>query len=80
MVHCCVPNMPSAVARTAAAALSAASLPYVRSLAGKGIARALREDAGLRAGVLLWRGRFVHEVIAAEAQAPFSPLAEEELA
>jgi alanine dehydrogenase len=80
VVHYCVPNMPSAVARAGAAALSAAALPYVRALAGKGIARALREDRGLRAGVLLWRGRFVHEAIAAESGRPFAPLAEADLA
>lgn len=80
VVHYCVTNMPSAVARAGAAALSAAVLPYVRSLAGKGIARALREDAGLRAGVLLWRGRVTHAGIAAAAGLPFTALALEELA
>jgi alanine dehydrogenase len=78
VVHYCVPNMPAAVARAAAAALSAAALPYARALAGKGIARALRDDAGLRAGVLLWRGRCTHEGIAAQAGLPFAPLAEGE--
>ena len=80
VVHYCVPNMPAAVARAGAAALSAAALPYVRALAGKGIARALRDDPGLRQGVLLWRGRFTHEGIAAEAGLPFAPLAEGDLA
>jgi alanine dehydrogenase len=80
VVHYCVPNMPAAVARAGAAALSAAALPYVRSLAGKGIARALRDDPGLRQGVLLWRGRFTHEGIAAEAGMAFAPLAEGDLA
>ncbi len=80
VVHYCVPNMPAAVARAASAALSAAVLPCVQALAGKGIARALREDAGLRAGVLLWQGRFTHEGIAAESGRPFAPLTEADLA
>ncbi len=80
VVHYCVANMPSAVARASCAALSAAALPYVRALAGKGIARAIREDEGLRAGVLLWRGRCTHEGIAAEAGLPFAPLADGDLA
>ncbi len=80
VVHYCVPNMPAAVARAASAALSAAALPYVQALAGKGIARALREDAGLRAGVLLWQGRFAHEGIAAESGRAFAPLTEPDLA
>lgn len=80
VVHYCVANMPSAVARAGAAALSAAALPYVRALAGKGIARALREDEGLRAGVLLWQGRFTHAGIAAEAGRPFAALSPRDLA
>lgn len=80
VVHYCVANMPSAVARSGAAALSAAALPYARALAGKGIARALREDRGLREGVLVWRGRFTHAGIAAEAGRPWSPLAAGDLA
>jgi alanine dehydrogenase len=80
VVHYCVPNMPAAVARAAAAALSAAALPYVQALAGKGIARALREDPGLRAGVLLWQGRFTHAGMAAESAMPCAPLAEADLA
>ena len=80
VVHYCVANMPSAVARAGAAALSAAALPYVRTLAGKGVAKAVRDDDGLRAGVLLWHGRFTHEGIAAEAGRPYSPLTKGDLA
>jgi len=80
VVHYCVPNVPAAVARAAAAALAVAVLPYVRTLAGKGVARALREDAGLRAGVLLWQGRVTHAGIAATAGLPCAPLAAEDLA
>jgi alanine dehydrogenase len=80
VVHYCVPNMPSAVAQTGAAALSAAALPYVSAMAGDGIAGALRKDPGLRAGVLLWGGRFTLEGIAAEARRPFAPLSDEDLA
>lgn len=37
VVHYCVTNMPAAVSRTSTAALSYATLPYVRSLAGLGL-------------------------------------------
>lgn len=80
VVHYCVANMPSAVARSGAAALSAAALPYVSALAGKGIARALREDAGLLAGVAIWRGRLAHAGIAAEAGLACAPPTPAELA
>ena len=36
VVHYCVPNMPSAVARTATLALTQATLPYVLKLADRG--------------------------------------------
>ena len=36
VVHCCVMNLPSAVARTASQALVAASLPYVQRIATGG--------------------------------------------
>jgi alanine dehydrogenase len=80
VVHLCIPNLPAAVAPASSAALSASSLPFVRELAAKGIARAVREDAALRAGVLIWRGRVNHAGIAAEAGLPYSGLSDPDLA
>jgi len=76
VIHYAVPNMPAAVPREAAEAISAAVVPYARALAGLGIERALLEDAGLRAGMLAWRGRCTHEGIAREAGTPYAPLAD----
>ena len=80
LIHYCVPNMPAAVARAAALALSGAVLPYARALAAKGIPRALREDPALRAGAVIWGGRVVHEGIAREAGLPYTALSERDLA
>jgi alanine dehydrogenase len=79
VIHYAVPNMPSAVPREAAEAISAAVIPYVRALASKGIACALLDDAGLRAGVLAWKGRCNHEGIAQEAGVPYAPISDLEL-
>jgi alanine dehydrogenase len=79
VIHYAVPNMPSAVPREAAEAISAAVIPYARALATKGIARALLEDAGLRAGVLAWKGRCNHQGIAHEAGVPYAPVSDLEL-
>ncbi len=79
VIHYAVPNMPSAVPREAAQAISAAVIPYARALATKGIARALLEDAGLRAGVLAWKGRCNHQGIAHEAGVPYAPVSDLEL-
>jgi alanine dehydrogenase len=65
VVHYAVPNMPSLVARTATLALTNATLPYVRALAGRGIA-ALEADPGLAAGVMTWDGEVVHEGLAGD--------------
>lgn len=80
VTHYCVPNMPAAVPREGAAAISAAVLPYVRELAAKGVARAVRENPALRSGVLLWKGRVNHAGIAAEAGLPYTCLSDSDLA
>ena len=57
VVHYCVANMPGAVPRTSTFALNDATRPFVLALADKGISRALREDAGLRNGLNVHRGK-----------------------
>ncbi len=77
VLHYCVPNMPAAQPQEAAAALAAAVSPFVHTLAGRGLERAVLEDAALRAGVVLWRGRVTHPGIAAEAGLACEPLGAE---
>lgn len=79
VIHYCVANIPAAAPAQAAAALSAAVLPHVRAIAMQGLARALIADPGLRAGVLLWRGRVNHPGIATEAGLPYTALADDDL-
>lgn len=76
VIHYAVPNMPSAMPREATLAISAAVIPYVRAIAGKGLARALDDDPGLRAGVLASGGRCRHAAIAAESGLRHQPLAD----
>ena len=79
VIHYAVPNMPSAAPRDAARAISAAVIPYARTLARMGIASALREDAGLRAGLLVWKGSVTHEGIARETGLPYTSLSASDL-
>ncbi len=65
VVHYCVANMPGAVARTATQALTNATLPYVLKLANRGWCKALREDAGLMAGLNVCFGQLTHAGVAA---------------
>lgn len=61
VTHYAVPNMASAVARTASLALSYAALPFVQFLADRGAGPALKECPGLAAGTYLFRGELVSE-------------------
>jgi alanine dehydrogenase len=79
VVHYCVPNMPAAVPAESAAVIAGAVLPFVRQLAAKGIARAVREDPALRGAVLLWKGRVNHPGIAEEAALPYTALSDDDL-
>jgi len=64
VVHYCVMNMPAAVSRTSTIALTKATLPYVKAMAGKGVLEALRKDSGLRAGLNTFRGSVTCEGVA----------------
>jgi len=58
VVHYCVPNMPSAAARTASVAIERALLPYLRMLAEG------RSDAALDTGWQVTGGKVVHAQVA----------------
>ncbi len=64
VTHYCVKNVPAAVPITATRALSNALLPYVREVAGRGLADSLNSDAGLGRGVVVAEGRVVDPVLA----------------
>jgi alanine dehydrogenase len=73
VVHYCVPNMPSAVARTATMALTQATLPHVIELADLGLRAALDKDAGLRGGLQVYAGHVTHAGLAQDAGRPWLP-------
>jgi len=64
VIHYCVTNMPGAVPRTSTFALTNATLPYVRSLAGHGWKQAVARDAGLARGLNVHAGMLTHEAVA----------------
>ena len=75
VVHYCVGNMPSAVARSATLALASATLPYIRMLANHGLAGACASEPGLAYGVQIYRGHISHAHIARDLNLPYTPLA-----
>ena len=64
VVHYCVTNMPGAVPRTSTAALTHATLPYIRALADAGVARALSADPHFRRGLNVADGEIRSEPVA----------------
>ncbi len=64
VVHYCVANMPGAVARTSTFALTNATLPFVVSLASKGLRKALADDPHLLHGLNVHAGHVTYEAVA----------------
>lgn len=60
VTHYCVPNMPSAVARTATHAFVNAAVPYIMEIADKGVEAAIAADPALAMGVNTHNGKLVH--------------------
>lgn len=69
IVHYAVANMPGAYPRTSTLALTNATLPYVRMLAGQGVERAIAGSPELATAVNVRRGRIVHPSLAASFDA-----------
>ena len=74
VTHYCVPNMPAAVPRSASIALSTAVQPYVSAIAQMGLRQALKDDAGLAAGLQIHGGQVTHAAIARELNRPYRDL------
>ncbi len=65
IVHFCVPNSASMVARTASHALTNAALPYLLTIGQQGLEPALAAYHALRKGTKLYRGKIASHRLAA---------------
>ena len=63
IIHYCVPNIPSAVARTSTYALTKQSFPYVEQLANKGFNQAM-QNPHFRKGLNVYKGSITYEPVA----------------
>ncbi|MGO9007905.1 MAG: alanine dehydrogenase [Beijerinckiaceae bacterium] len=72
IVHYCVANMPGAVPYTSSHALNNATLPYGLQLAKDGT-KAIFDNAGLRAGLNVHRGKITHPAVAASLGLAVTP-------
>lgn len=76
VLHYAVDNIPSGFACTASQTLSAATLPYARAIARKGLEEALLADAHLRRGLTTYRGCLTLEETARKQNIPYVDPAE----
>ena len=60
VIHYCVPNIPSKVARTASHALANALLPYITQITENNLETALKKNKGFAKGVYTYRGKCVN--------------------
>jgi alanine dehydrogenase len=74
VTHYCVANMPGAVPITSTKALTNATLPYVESIADKGLERAVAEDPALAKGVNVLGGKVTYEAVAEAHGLEYTPL------
>jgi alanine dehydrogenase len=73
ILHYGVTNIPGAVPRTSTYALSNATLPYIMSMAGRGIREALCEEPALAKGVNVHKGRITYEAVARAFDMNYTP-------
>ncbi len=74
VIHYCVTNMPGAVARTSALALTERTIDYAISLANKGVVKAVKQDKALAKGVNTYQGKLTCQGVAEAFDLKYTPL------
>ncbi|MCU6710533.1 alanine dehydrogenase [Paenibacillus sp. J5C_2022] len=74
VVHYAVANMPGAVPRTSTIALTNATMPYALQLAGKGVRKAVQDNASLKLGVNTVAGAVTYEAVAKDLGYAYTPV------
>ena len=74
IIHYCVGNMPGAVARTSALALTNATLPYAVEIANKGWKKAMKENPEIRKGANVIKGEITFQGVADAFGMKFTPI------
>ncbi len=74
VVHYCVANMPGAVAKTSTLALTNATLPYALQIADKGWKRAMQENAEIKRGANVVKGKITYQGVAEAFGLEYTPI------
>ncbi len=64
VLHCAIPNIPSAVPKTSSSAYSYVMYPYLKALGEKGLIEAIKENQDLSNGVNTFNGEITNEAVA----------------
>ncbi len=74
ILHCAIPNIPSAVPKTASYAYSYAIYPYLKALGEKGVIDAVKENQELLKGVNTFNGAITNEAVAASLELDYTQI------
>jgi alanine dehydrogenase len=74
VIHYCVDNVAGVVPITSTLALTNATLPYILSVADRGVVGAVRSDAALSRGVNVMEGKVTMREVAEATGNPYFPL------
>jgi alanine dehydrogenase len=75
VLHYCVSNMPAAVPHTSTFGLTNATIPYLVTLANKGLERASQESNAIQEGVNTYQGQITYGAVADSQGKPWRALA-----
>ena len=74
VLHCAIPNIPSATPKTASYAYSYAMYPYLKALGEKGLIEAIKENQDLQNGVNTFNGEITNEIVARSLSSEFTQI------
>lgn len=74
VTHYCVANMPGAVARTSARALTNATLPYAIEIANKGWKKAMMDNEEIKLGANVVDGKITYRAVADAFNLPYTEI------
>ena len=75
IVHYCVTNMPSAVARSSTIALTSVTLQFGLGIADEGLEEAVRKSRAIRKGINIYKKKCVHEGVATSLELEYTDYA-----
>ncbi|MBQ3642925.1 alanine dehydrogenase [bacterium] len=74
VIHYCVPNIASSVAKTATIALTNETLDFIESIAENGVVNAIKKDTSLFNGVMVYNGLLTSKAISSTHQLEYNEL------